>query len=273
MISDGIISSGDPEVDPSVVQTQPPTQVIGLGRITEGGEADQRLSDIAELTGGEYFRGVTLKQLAPVLDTIDSVALCELTALPTAVSGTGAQTTPVVGEGVQGALPESTKVTRGKPAARFTTRLIGAPSVVDLTLTFAEDLVRRPRGRGKTSGRFVVSPLVVKGGKRPTRVPAAKLRRALAGHTVRSGPLRIRGSRGASFATLRIKGLRKATAGTVGAHAASGNDKLSWGGNWKPARHKPKNPKPRSASKSASSATTAAAARSARISLSAYKHR
>ena len=203
LISDGIISPGDPEPDPSVVQAEPPTQVIGLGRITEGGEADQRLSDIAELTGGEYFRGVTVKQLAPVLDTIDAVALCGLTGLPTAASGTGAPTTPDVGEGKSGALPETTTVTRRKPVAQFTTRLVGRPKVVDLTLTWE-----------KTSEKFVVSSLVIMGGKRPTRVPATKLRRALAGHRVQKGPLTLRGSRGASYATLRIEGLRKATAGT-----------------------------------------------------------
>jgi hypothetical protein len=167
---------------------------------------------LARSTGGEYFPRVTYKQLAPVVDTIDALGLCGLRALPTEVSAAGdsGATTPTLGNGVEGALPERTTVSRRRPVARFTTKLVGNPSVVDFTLTW-----------GDRSAKFAPLPLTMVAGRRSTRVPVAKIRRALAGHSVRLRSLRLRGSRGASYATLRIAGLRGAAGGRVRAHAAS----------------------------------------------------
>jgi hypothetical protein len=174
---------------------------------------------IATSTGGQYFPRVTAAQLAPVVDTIDAVGLCGLTALPTSASGAGSGgTTPTLGGSVNAALPERTTVTRRKPVARFTTRLVGRPSVVDFTLTWDDK-----------SAKVRVSPLTLSAGKHTRRVPAEKVRKALRGHTVHFGSLRLRGSRGKAYATLRVAGLNRATAGPT-AYAASRWDASHWGG-------------------------------------------
>jgi hypothetical protein len=253
-ISDGFASKkGVPQFNLSVVDG-PPTYVIGLGHSSVSG--DKRMTAIATETGGEYFPRVTAAQLAPVIDTIDAIGLCGLRPLPTATAGSAGTTTPTLGSGVKDALPESTRVSRHKRDARFTTRLVGNPSVIDLTLTW-----------GNRSAKVVASPLTMIRGHRRLQVPVAKVRRALGGHTVRFRSLRLRGSRGASYATLRVAGLGGATAAKVPAYAASKWDLANWGGKYKPPK-KPPHKKPRG-----NAARAAAAPAATRVSLSAYRRR
>src|SRR5262249_30289411 len=157
-----------------------------------------------------------------VVDTIDAVGLCGLLALPTATAGSAGATTPTLGNGVNGTLPETTTVTRSRPVARFRTRLVGNPSVIDLTLSWANTA----RNKRAKKPKLDLRPLVV--GR--TTVPVAKVRKALRGRTVRYRGLSIRGSGGATYATLRVSGVRAATAGTGSAHAAGKVDWNSWGG-------------------------------------------
>jgi hypothetical protein len=251
-ISDGFASrEGVPAFDLSVT-AGPPTYVIGLGPSRVPG-ADKRMTAIATSTGGEYFPRVTAQQLAPVVDTIDAVGLCGLRALPTTTSGSSGATTPTLGNGVKQALPESTRVSRRKRVARFTTKLVGNPSIIDLTLAWADK-----------SAKVVVTPLTMIRGHKRAKVPVAKIRRALRGQTVRFRSLRLVGSRGASYATLRVAGLGGAATATVPAHAASKWDLANWGGKYKPGKKK---------KHGGNAARVARRAGATRVSLSAYRRR
>jgi hypothetical protein len=254
-ISDGFASKGEgiPEFDPDLV-TGVRTFAIGLGK-SHASTSEQNLAGIARTTGGQYFPRVTDAQLAPVIDTIDAVGLCGLQPLPTTTTGAGSSgaTTPTLSSGVKGALPKTTRISRHRPAARFRTRLVGNPSVIDLTLTW-----------GRKAARLVPLPLTMVRGHRHAQVPVAKIRRALKGRTVRFRSLRIRGSRGATYATLRVAGLGGANASAVPAHAASKWDLANWGGKQRPGRK----PKRRHGGNAARAAAKPVATR---VSLSAYR--
>jgi hypothetical protein len=255
-ISDGFASKeGVPPFDESVVEGVR-TFAIGLGR-SRASTAERNMATIARNTGGEYFPRVSDTQLAPVIDTIDAVGLCGLRPLPTTTAGAGGSgaTTPTLKNGVKGALPETTRVSRRRPDARFRTRLVGSPSVIDLTLTW-----------GKKSAKLVPLPLTMVRGHRRIEVPVAKIRRALTGRNVRFRSLRLVGSRGATYATLRVGGLGRATAGTVPAHAATKRDLVNWGGKLKPHR-KPKRPQ------GGYAARAAARSVATHVALSAYRRR
>jgi len=255
-ITDGFASTqGVPAFDPAVVRGVP-TWVIGLGPARLRGVAKQ-MADIVRSTGGDYFPVTGREQLPGVVDTIDALGLCGLRALPTATAGSGA-TTPTLEHGVKGALPESTNVSVRRPVASFRTRLVGNPSVIDLTLNWAD----KSKKRTKKPTKFGLLPLTLGAGNRRTVVPVAKLRRALRGRTVRFRGLTIRGSRGATYATLRVAGLGGASASGVPAHAAS-----RW--NWANTGVKRKG----SRKKHGHRAQAAARVATTRVSLSAYRRR
>jgi hypothetical protein len=266
LITDGFATkTGFRPPDPAVVQAVP-TWVIGLGQTRAPGAAKQ-IAKLARLSGGGYFPVATSEQLAGVVDTIDSVGLCHLAALPTTTIGSGGSaTTPTLGNGVKGALPESTNVTVRKPVARFVTRLAGNPSVIDLTLSWADKSATK-RGKKKPKSKptkFALLPLTLVAGKRSTAVPVAKLRKALRGRTVRHRGLKIKGSRGATFVTFRIAGLGGASTSSVPAHAASRFDRVHAGVRRKGGRRK---------GGRRAYAAAAKAAKTTRVSLSAYRRR
>ena len=193
----------------------------GRFRLTPDGTDDLRLQDIASRTGGAYFRNVTADQLGPVLDTIDSLALACGTALPTAATAAAApKATPTTSDlqgakapslsrnvsgAVRAALPRTAHVTPKRPYARFTTDLSTSPGAIDVTLDW-----KRP------SIRFDVSSLkVVSFTGRTTSIPAAAVRRAVRGVSVRSGGMTIRGSRGKTYISLHIAGVGSALARTA----------------------------------------------------------
>jgi hypothetical protein len=192
-----------------------PTYVIGVFKLRPGGTDDTRLRKIAEQTHGAYFGDVTAETLGPVLDTIDALGLACGTALPTAATAAADSkdaptssdlrnaTAPTLSQDQPGAseaaVPQTANVTGRRPVGRFTTDLKSRPAAIDVTLNWEDP-----------DARFDVSSLkfVSFNGKKFS-VAAGVIRRSFGGHTVRSGGMTIKGSRGASYLTLHITGVAR----------------------------------------------------------------
>jgi hypothetical protein len=154
----------------------PPTYVIGLG-IGRSGGAAQRLQRIADETKGRYFPDVTAETLQPVLNQIDSALNCDIRL-----------------DGFRDRIvDELDDATHSLPIED------GARSA-DVVVSWDDP-----------DDGFDVTALALTGAGRRVFVPAAALRRALAGtgRTVRVGRLSISGRRGVTFFSLRVRGLER----------------------------------------------------------------
>jgi hypothetical protein len=208
------------------VTAGPPTYVIGLGNLL-GATINRNLQAIADSTGGQYFRHVSAKQLAPVLDAIDSIGLGCASGLATAAAAVAstkgaaparpdASDAPTIDAGVAGALPAAAAATDRRPVVKFTTDLPPTLPSADLTLTW-----------DSTSDRFAITSVTLVDGGRKVRVHRRRLARALSGKTIRAGRLTIVGTRGKSFQTLHVSGLAQAAGSALG-RAATRRHFINW---------------------------------------------
>jgi FG-GAP repeat len=203
LLTDGYHNVG-PDLSTSIARV--PTYTVGFGRVTPYNSGGRRLSQIAQVTGGQAFIGVTAADLQPVLNHIDSLFACEtpFRTTPTDAAGPSSGNAPAtVPAVISNAEPTATFQSVVPPAA------IRLPATAEMVLSWTSDKVRLDAD----SIRFRY------GRRTALKISAAKLRRAAAGLPTSAGRVHFRGSRGGTFVAFRFTGLDHIRA--VGAQAAA----------------------------------------------------
>jgi hypothetical protein len=157
----------------------PPTYVIGLGIGRSGADA-KRLQRIADDTKGEYFPGVTDRNVQTVMGRIDSHLNCDI----------GLENFPFTFDDSEDTEDTETDIEDDAFSSDVTVSWDDPEDDIDI-----DEIVLERRGNRKVT----------------TRVGRKKIKKALHSRSsVTSGPLTISGRNGFTFETLRVAGVHGA---------------------------------------------------------------